>query len=210
IKHLGANETSTIVSTQILYSLVFAILLLNEKVNFQIASGSALILVGLLLLDLRSGAYKRKGSVKIGTLTALLTGMVYGLTPILIRSGLSLYHYFLDATFIAYVAAMIVFLFTTNPVKMSSEIRSLPRFALASYVFAGVFASSAQLFRFWALNIVPVVTVAPILAAAPLFTLVFTRKLAHELEVFQPRIILSIILIVIGTIAVSLGSGIGV
>ncbi|MHB8565836.1 MAG: EamA family transporter [Nitrososphaerales archaeon] len=210
IKNLGANETSAIVSTQILYSLVFAVLLLNEKVTLQIGAGSALILFGLLILDLRSGADKRKGSIKIGVLTALGTGLVYGLTPILIRSGLSLYHYYFAATFVAYVAAMLVFLVTTNPRKMCSEIKSLPRPALLSFVLAGVFAASAQLFRFWTLNIIPVVIVAPILASAPLFTLIFTRKLAYELEVFQPRIIISITMIVIGTIAVSLGSGISV
>ncbi len=208
IKNLGANETSAIVSTQILYSLVFAVLLLNEQVNLQVGVGSALILLGLLILDLRSGADKRKGSMKIGALTALATGLVYGLTPILIRTGLSLYHYYFAATFVAYLAAMLVFFVSTNPLRMTSEIRSLPRTTLSSFVLAGVFAASAQLFRFWTLNITPVVIVAPILASAPLFTLIFTRKLAHELEVFQPRIIISITMIVIGTVAVSLGSGI--
>ena len=210
IKHLGANQTSALVSTQILYSLIFAVLLLNEKMTPPIGIGSAMILFGLLILDLRAGANKRKGTMKIGIVTALLTGLVYGLTPILIRSGLSVYHFYFAATFVAYVAAMAVFLISTNPIKMGSEIRGLPRAALSSYVIAGVFAASAQLFRFWTLNITPVVIVAPILAAAPLFTLIFTRRLARELEVFQPRLILSIALIVVGTIAVSLSSGIAV
>ena len=94
IKNLGANESSAILSTQINYSLVFAILLLNESMNLEIGIGSGLILLGLLILDIRSGALKRKGNVKIGTIAALLSGLVYGFTPILIRGGLSIYHYF--------------------------------------------------------------------------------------------------------------------
>jgi drug/metabolite transporter (DMT)-like permease len=210
IKNLGANETSAIISTQIIYSLVFAILILNESMTLAIVAGSALILMGLLVLDVRSGANRRKGSVRVGIVAAMLTGLVYGFTPILIRIGLLAYHFFLDATFLAYVSAMIIFLFTTNANSMFSEIKALPKFALAYYIVAGVFAASAQLLRFWALNVAPVVTVAPILASSPIFTLIMTRTIAHEIEVFEPRILISIFLVVIGTVSVSLGAGISV
>jgi len=71
-----------------------------------------------------------------------------------------------------------------------------------------VAAASAQLTRFAALSFTAVVTVVPILSSHPLFTYLMTRKLASDVEVFQVRTLLGMLLIVLGTVVVSYASGV--
>ena len=208
IKNIGANEASPIISSQVLYSLLFAVLLLNEKMTLSIAGGAGLILIGILVLERRAGALKRRGNLTIGIVAALLTGSVYGLTPILIKYGLSIYHFFVAATFVAYACSFAVYVVSTNPVKMVGEIKALPRLDFAYFCIAGLFSISAQLLRFGALSFAPVVLVAPILSTHPIFTVLLTRKLAREFESFQTRILFSIALVVLGSFLVSYSSGI--
>src|SRR5487761_117982 len=208
IKNIGANQSAPLISTQVIYSLLFAVAILGETVNLDLMAGVGLILFGVLTLERGSGAARRGGNTKIGYLAALTTAVIYGLTPILIRYGNSIFHYFITATFIAYVGAIIAFSLFIRPTSIVSGFKVIPRSVSISYVVAGGFAATAQLCRFGALTFSPVVIVAPILSAHPIFTILFTRKLAKEYEVFGVRLILSIALVIAGALLVSYSTGI--
>ena len=208
IKNVGANQSASLLSSQVLYSIGFAIALLGESVNVELLAGAGLILAGVLVLERRSGALRRGGNAKKGYTAALLAALIFGLTPILIRYGNSIFQYFIVATFIAYVAATIIFSLTVPPRAIAADLRGMPRSILGSYIVAGIFAASAQLSRFGALSFSPVVLVAPLLAAHPIFTMLFTRKLAKEFEAFNPRLVLSILFVVLGALLVSYSAGI--
>jgi drug/metabolite transporter (DMT)-like permease len=209
VKNIGANQTAPLVSTQILYSLVFGVAVLGENLNLGTALGAALVLVGVLLLEVRASASKRSGKIKVGYLAGLSTGLIFGLTPILIKIGLSTFHYYITATFITYLGSLGFYSLAISPKKIFYETRkSLPRSDLVSVVFAGVFGAAAQLLRFGALSLAPVVTVVPLLAAHPFFTILITRKLAKEYEVFHIRTLLAMVSVIVGTVFVSYSSGI--
>lgn len=206
-KHIGANQSAPLISTQIVYSSLLAIALLGESVNIGIALGTMLILLGILLLEVRSSAAKRGGNLKLGYAAALVTSVIFGVSPLLIKVGFSTFSFYASSTFIAYAAALIFSALTNSPVKIFSGLRGIPRYALVYYLIAGVLAAVGQLFRFAALTYAPVVVVIPILASHPVFTVMMTRKLAKDYEVFRPRTVGAILLVVAGTILVALYSG---
>lgn len=72
-----------------------------------------------------------------------------------------------------------------------------------SIIIAGIFGVCSQLFRFAALSFAPVVIVVPIIGSQPIYTLFFTRMLAKDVEVFNVRIVLSVFLVILGSIFVS-------
>jgi drug/metabolite transporter (DMT)-like permease len=206
-KNIGANQASPIISAQIVYAVLLAIALLGETVNLGIAIGTILILAGILLLEVRSSAAKRGGKIRTGYIAAFVTSVIFGLSPLLIKVGLSLYNFYASSLFMAYVAAMVFYALSRSPTKIAQGVRALPRYAFVSYVIAGILAGLGQIFRFDALSVAPVVIVVPILASHPIFTVLMTRKLAKDYEVFRPRTIGAILIVVIGTILVSIYSG---
>ncbi len=206
-KNIGANQASPLISTQIVYAVLFAIAILGESINAGIAVGTVLILAGVLLLEVRSSAAKRGGKIKTGYVAALVTSVIFGISPLLIKVGLSIFDFYVSSTFIAYAAALIFYALTRRPSRIVSAINALPPYAVLFYVIAGILAALGQLFRFAALSIAPIVIVVPILASHPIFTVLMTRKLAKDYEVFRPRTIGAIVIVVLGTILVSLSSG---
>lgn len=207
VKNIGANQAAPIISTQVLYALILAVIIFGENITLGIAVGSALVLFGVLILEGGLGASKRGGSRKKGYLAALATGGIFGFTPILIKAGLQTFHFYVSAILIAYATALAIYAVLVNPKKIASDIRSLPRYAIVSFVISGILSATSQIFRFGALNYAPIVVIVPILGAQPIFTVIFTHFLAKDVEVFNWRTILSIVLVILGTIIVSYSSG---
>jgi len=206
-KNIGANQAAPLISTQIVYSVLFAFLLLGESVNLEIIAGTALILGGDFLLEAKTSATKRGGSVRKGYVAAILTSVLFGFSPLLIKAGLGLFDYYNSATFLAYVAALVFYVITRNSGKIILGVKNLPRYALIYYLIAGSLAAIGQLFRFSALTFAPVVIVIPILASHPIFTVMMTRGLARDYEVFHLRTVSAIIVVVAGAILVGIASG---
>jgi len=71
VKNIGANQTSPLLSVQIIYSILFAVLLLKEDVSVGTVLGSSLILIGVLLIEGVPNAIKRGGNAKWGYIAAL-------------------------------------------------------------------------------------------------------------------------------------------
>lgn len=162
----------------------------------------------MLLLEGVPSAIKRQGNAKWGYIAALSSGLIFGFTPLLIKIGLSNYHYFIVGTFMSYMTAMVGYGLAIKPHNISESIKTMPRYILFSYVIAGVLAVAAQLLRFGALSYVPVVLVAPVLASQPVFTLFMSHKLAKDFEIFKIRTITAISVVTIGSVFLSIFSGI--
>ncbi len=203
VKNMGANESGPLVATQVLYSLVFAVVLFRESVNLGIGIGVAFIVIGVAVMSRGSGQIKRVGNRKIGYSATLLGAAIFGFTPILIKTGLQTFNYPIPANTMAYAAACASYVFLVTPRRFTSNIRGMPKASLFLITIAGVFGVFSQLFRFAALSLAPVVIVVPIIASQPIYTLFFTRIIARDIEVFSARIILSIFLVILGSVLVS-------
>lgn len=206
LKEIGANQASPLTSTQILYSVVLGVLFLNERLTLGIGIGAVLIAIGVSILRVGEGAKIRSGRNRAGLVAGLSAGLIWGVSPVVISFALTIYPYFLAATFVSYLFALISYLPVVIYSKVQANLSSTPRRTILLYTLSGLFLVTSQSLRFGALTFAPVILVVPILATVPIVILVFTWLIAKEIEVFQRRTILSIILCVVGTILVSLGS----
>ena len=71
---------------------------------------------------------------------------------------------------------------------------------------AGVVGTAGITMNFFALTHAPVATVAPVLAASPLFALILTHLFLQRLERVTPRIWLGAILVVVGVTVITLSN----
>lgn len=209
IKHIGANPTSGLLTTQAVYSLVLAFVVLGESVNAGIVIGTLMIMAGVLFMEGRLAAEKRGGVARLGYLAALSAGLIFGISPVAIKAGLGLFHYFAAATLVSFTAALAVYTLWVTPRRFTASLAKVSRPHLMAYLAMGLFGISAQLIRYAALGLAPVVVVAPVLATHPVFTVILTSKLSKDKEVFTLRTLSSIFIAAAGAVVIALSSGVG-
>jgi drug/metabolite transporter (DMT)-like permease len=204
MKQIGANQATTLSATQVIWSVVLAVIFLSESLTIPIAVGATMIGLGIIIMRFGQGAKMRGGRAKLGAETGLLAAAIYGVTPIIIKYALSLFPYFATATFVAYLFAFLSYLPRIRTMGLRDHLATMSGGAIKAYAASGLFLAVAQLARFGALDVAPVVLVAPLLTLYPLFIPLMTWRLARDVEHFQPRTIAGIALCVAGSLVVSL------
>lgn len=217
VQHMGTNLTGPIQQLDIVVSLTLAIWLLGEHLTPLRIIGIVLITFSPLL-TFRSdmAAARGKGPVQLkftpelgkGYLGAVLSGIAYGISPILVRAGLQ------DATpgaslaggAISYAAAAAVLLAFVILTGRTRHVVSVDRTAGGWFAFAGISVGFAQVFRYVALALVPVSVVAPILRVNLVFRLMFSWWLNRDHEVFSAGIILATCLSLFGALLLSVST----
>ena len=216
VQAAGSNITGTVQQLDIVVSLGLAIWLLGEYLTPLRVAGIVLIL-GSPLLTLRSdikAARGESGPLKFtpqlgrGYAGAILAGICYGISPILVRAGLQ------DASpgasmaagVISYFAASVVLLLIVILLGRGKEAVSTDRKALPWFAFAGLSVGAAQVFRYAALAMVPVAVVAPILRTTLVFRLFFSWWLNRDHEIFSKGIVLTTFLSLLGALLLSMST----
>ncbi|MGE3645890.1 MAG: EamA family transporter [Beijerinckiaceae bacterium] len=219
VQNMGTNLTGPIQQLDIVVSLSLAIWLLGEYLTPLRLIGIALIIFTPLFTMRGDIAQARgKGPKKLkftpqlgkGYLGAILSGIAYGISPILVRTGLQ------DATpqaslaggAISYAAATAVLFAFVVLTGRTREVLSMDRTAARWFAFAGIFVGFAQVFRYAALALVPVAVVAPILRVGLVFRLIFSWMLNRDHEVFSPGVIVATFLSLFGALLLSISTDI--
>lgn len=130
----------------------------------------------------------------------LLAGFAYGMSPILIRWGLEGTQLGLMGGFASYLAASLVLLSTLFMPGRWAYMRSMSGRHARWFVGSGVFVFLAQMFRYLALGVAPVVLVAPLGQLNGLFMLGLSWGFNRQLESFSPRVIIGVLMSVVGGI----------
>lgn len=205
IRNLGANITSPIIMVTLTVSGVLAgALLLNERVAVLMVPGIALVIFGGVLLEARQAAGLRGGATRGGYLAAIASGIIPAFTAVMVSYGLSIYPFVISSVFISYSAAFFYFLFAVRVRSIGSLLKTSPKRSVIAFAFAGVIALTAQLFRTGALELAPVVLVIPFSTSSNLFIPFFTWQLAKDVELFNLRTMIGIVVITLGLIMISL------
>ncbi|MCL4518825.1 MAG: EamA family transporter, partial [Thaumarchaeota archaeon] len=194
------------VSTEVIYSVIFAVILLGERVGVRLEVGTALVFVGALIIEGRRSAGKRSGNFLFGYETAIIAGFLFGVAPILIRYGLDAFPYYLPALFITFTSATVFYSVTVRPKAVVTRLYKSMNGVIAAFLVIGILTITTQLLIFTSLLYAPVVFFAPMLSTYPLFTIIFTRIRAKQHEVFGLRTLLSALLVVAGAMLVSLAA----
>lgn len=206
IRHIGANAWSTLTPINVILTLVLATILLGERVNSTELVGAVAIVLGASLIGTRESAVRRAGSLSTGVTTTLFGATIWGITPILIKAGLTISPSYIDAIFIAFVAAVLFDAVLDNPLKALKTVRHSSRLMILYTIGGGALSAAAQTSKFAALGAAPVPLVIPIIATYPIITVVGTWFLSRETEIFGLRTIFCILLVIAGAGAIGYSS----
>jgi uncharacterized membrane protein len=194
MKEYGVSKTSTIISSQTLFSSFAAILILGEVLTIPIGIGTILIVLGVALLSY--DRHEKSSWLDRRIFLPLLTAFFYGMSTIPSKIGVDITNSpILGSTIESSSALMIFILYLFS----SKQKLSLNRRSFSYFSISAVFGSIALICLLYAFNIGNLITVVPLSSTIPLFTLLLAYFLLGGLEKITPKLVVSAIIVVIGS-----------
>jgi DME family drug/metabolite transporter len=194
IKKVGVALSSTVLSSQSLFSSLAAVLLLGEIVTIPIFIGTILIVLGVAILS-----FKEKEKVKWLKRTMvlpILASFLYAIVAIPTKLGVQLTNSPIFGVTIETTTALACFslLFLIKKTTFTSDKKGRFYFFLA-----GLCSAFGLLSLFYALNFGDVIVVIPLMGISPFFALFFTYLFLKKIEKITLKLIVATIFIVIGS-----------
>ncbi|WP_227497592.1 EamA family transporter [Marinobacter sp. BSs20148] len=219
---LGSVGAGPIQQSQMWIAVLFAVLVLGESLTKLKLLGMTLVFISPLIIAYSikrqnrlkaesaatntesaagQGEIHFKPEILLGYGSALLAALGYGISPVLIRSGLEETGLGILGGLIAYSSATITFALIACIVPgQIRHIRQTDRRSLPWYTLAGVLVYVAQTLYFTALSLAPVTVVAPIHQFSMVARVCAGYVINRKHEVFSPTIIFAVLLSLMGTI----------
>ncbi|HBX26161.1 MAG TPA: hypothetical protein DEF72_01885 [Gammaproteobacteria bacterium] len=190
-KAVGANIGGPIQQFTVVVSVVLAIWVLGESINWLGWIGIILLTVGPLAV----AKEKKKSKVeKLEFEFKLLEGYAYGITssvcygasPVLIALALevSTWQLALYGAFLGHVAASLVLLVIVLAFGLTSEIRATDKKNIPFFMLSAVFVFLSQGLRYVALALAPVYIVSPMQRTSTIFRVIFSKIFNPTTELF--------------------------
>lgn len=197
---IGANKTSAIVRTQMIYPVILGIVLLKESLSVFLVFGVISLLIGAILVGLeRKDKVSKTYSYK-GVTTAMIGALFWGVSGVILKPGLEEIGSPFAAAFISYSAAALVMVLISLRKVHREQIKNLQGRTFLILAASSIFISVAQLTRYAALRISPVSVIDPlILGITGLFIVLASFVINRNIEVFTWRVLLSTAVTVVGT-----------
>jgi len=208
LETLGMSISVPIVNAESIFSVILAMIFLNEPMTLMIGIGVLSIIVGLVLLGLESG--RGKESI-VGKriryrylLYPLIASVFYGVSVFVRKLGLNvLGSPILGATFTSGTSWLIL----TASLVAGGHVNQLSKVTRQSFIYfllGGGATCVAWYSLFNALHIGKVSIVTPIATSYSLVTLFFSYVLLRKVERINRRIVTATVLVVGGIILLSL------
>jgi len=225
VQAIGAARSSPVQSLTLPYSVIVALLLLDEGITTGMAIGMGLILVGPAIMVERQ---KPRAAIVAaetvlepalygeplppaptqfelrqaeGYAFALIAAVSYGSSPVLIRAALEDTHGLaIFGGFISYAAAGAFLLVTLALPQRRHMLQALTPRVFRAFFGAGFAVFVAQMLRFIALGMASVAVVATLLRFASIFTLLLSWLFNRDLERITWRLVIGVLLSVGGAV----------
>ena len=214
---LGATLSTPIQQFSILVALLLAFVFLDETVNAVNLVGIALVVFGPMVVVRRRKSATKAARAKgfdpqygPGFFWGLVCALGYGTSPLLISLGLGKNGGFDDSAagvLVSYAAATAVVLAMVAAVGGRGYMLSLDRASCYWFLISAVLVALSQLFRYLALAIAPVAVVVPIQRLSVVFRILFNAAINQDHEALDGWVIFSILLAVVGAVALSMDTG---
>ncbi len=209
---LGATLSTPIQQASILVALALAFAFLGETVNAVNVAGVLLVMLGPMMLVRRRKAVAAAGREKgfepqylPGALWGAVCALGYGLSPLFVALGIGAGGIAdsVGGLLVSYTAAAAVVLAWVGALGFGRVLEGLGRDSARWFFVSALFVALSQLFRYMALAIAPVAVVVPIQRLSVVFRLIFNAILNRDHEVFDRWIVVSILLSVVGAVALA-------
>ncbi len=210
---LGGTLSAPIQQLSIIIALILGFCFLGETVNALNVVGILFVIAGPAMM-----ARRRKATIETGRkkgfepqyLPGMLWGGVcafgYGTSPLFIALGLGAEGTLADSTgglVVSYLAASLVVGALVLAAGGRSYLSGIDRGSLGWFLLSMMFVALSQMFRYMALAVAPIAVVVPIQRLSVVFRLIFNALLNREFEVFDRWVVATILLAVLGAIAVA-------
>lgn len=209
---LGSTLSTPIQQLSILVALLLAFVFLGETINLVNLAGIALVILGPMAVVQRRKAATSAGQAKgftpqygPGLFWGAVCAFGYGTSPLFIALGIG------DGgiadsvggLLVSYTAATVVVIISVLAAGGFGMMRTLENGTTGWFLASALFVATSQFFRYMALAIAPVAVVVPIQRLSVVFRLIFNAILNREHEVFDRWVIASILLSVLGAVALA-------
>lgn len=198
LQHTGVTQASPLLGTNSLYTVVLAILLLGEPASLKVLAAALLVVTGVALVSRQDQPEEggSRGGINRGVIYSLFAGLIFGVTPLIVKAGLLLAPLPASAALISYAAALLAYagglLFPSRRKLVTSRALS------SSLLVAALAVNSGQIFRYYALSLAPASVVSTVINAFPLFALVFAYPGRQGLETYSRTVLSGAALILVG------------
>jgi uncharacterized membrane protein len=201
MERIGVARSSPIVNTSPIFSSVFAVLLLGEVWVAQNIIGTLLVILGVIILSLRSPAQATWHKKDI--LYPVLAALAFGISTTLRKSGLLMVPMPLLAAAVTVGTAFFVLLAIVQ-LRGGRAVLKFNRRS-SSWLFGGALINTGAILSFFsALSVGKIVRVEPLVACNPLLTILWASIFLKQIETLSARVVLGVLVTVIGTVLVVL------
>jgi drug/metabolite transporter (DMT)-like permease len=198
-RRMGATVSSTVSSTSPWFATIGAVLLLGEALTLSNLLGTLATVAGIMVLTYDPG--RKRAWKRTDLLFALAAAVVRGSNNLIGKFGL-------DLLPVPFMAAWLSFSVSLTGAVIVYRVRNgrlplrLPRQGLRWFSYTGTCISAAILCMYTALSLGSVVVVSPVVAAFPIWTLLFSLLLRQE--IFNPKLVLGVLVVVSGVVLIAL------
>lgn len=197
---LGPTIAATVGGIAPVFAVAGGVLLLSEPLTAPVVAGTLGIVAGVMVLS-SPGRGRPGGWAKIALLLPLAAAVLRAIAQVMTKWGLDI----LPDPFMAGLMGFTVSLLMTAPLAlMRRRARALPRVHRLAWVWfswSGLANAGAVMSVNMALRDGYVVTVGPITASFPLFTLLLSLLFFRQ-ETFSSRVVAGLCLIFLGVTAI--------
>lgn len=201
IERLGVPVSATIVGSSPLFSTLFAVLFIGEKVAITILIGTIMVIIGIAFIR----SVESMGSKLMSNVIILPIGAAafYGASSVVRKIGLNI----LPDTAIGALIGSVASLLSLGGYLIITQRSDSIRWNWSSgryFLLSGVVVSAGWLSMFVALTSGKVSTVTALIGTNPLFSIVFSYILLKGSEEFDWRTVLGCLTIVMGAVIITL------
>jgi uncharacterized membrane protein len=163
------------------------------------------MVAGLAIISYRnSGPQQTDSWSKIDATFPIAAGAAYGISHVFRKVGLNINHDPMMGVVVQNTIALTFSLVLAFLKKNRRQMLGIDRRAWIPFGLSGVFSVLGQMSLFQALELGSVVIVSPLSAVSPLFVIVMARIFLKKIEHVTWKIVVGAVLIVLGTIFLTL------
>lgn len=202
IDRLGVPFSASMIGSSPLFSLLFAFLLVGEKITFPVIFGTILVVIGIVLTSTGNsdGGFRLRAS---HLYLPILAAAFYGASSAVRKIGLNILPEPALGAMVGAAASLVVFSGYLAATHGISSVK-LSRGSLIYFIASGFIISLGWLSMFTALMMGQVSIVSTLIGANPLFSLLFSWLIFRSSENFGLRVVAGCLTIVSGVSIITL------